>query len=56
MNNENFIVSYVHACSSNHLPVADCGPVWQLGIIATLLVMAIISLAILSFRSGPAQA
>ncbi len=56
MNNENFVISYVHACSSNQLPVADCGPVWQLGIIATLLVMAIISLVIMNFRSGSSQA
>ena len=56
MNNENFVISYVQACSSNQLPVGDCGPVWQLGIIAVLLIMAISSLAILSFRSGPSQA
>lgn len=56
MSNENFIITYVHACSSNRLPLADCGPVWQLGIIAALLVMAVTTLLILGFRSGPAQA
>lgn len=56
MNNENFVINYVHACSSHQLPLGDCGPVWQLGIIATLLVMAIASLVILNFRSGPPQA
>lgn len=54
MNHDNFVISYVHACSSNQLPIADCGPVWQLGIIATLLVMAVTTLAIMSFRGGPA--
>lgn len=55
MNQENFIVSYVHACSSNRLPIADCGPVWQLSIIAALLVMAVATLVILGFRNGSAR-
>ncbi len=55
MNNENFVLHYVQACSSNQLPIGDCGPVWQLGIIAVLLIMAIGSLVVLSFRSGPAK-
>lgn len=56
MNNENFILSYVQACSSTQLPIGDCGPVWQLGIIAVLLIMAIGTLAVLGFRSAPSQA
>jgi hypothetical protein len=55
MNNENFVIHYVQACTSNQLSLADCGPVWQLGIIATLLVMAIASLLILSIRYAPQQ-
>lgn len=56
MNNENFIITYVHACSSNQLPLADGGPVWQLGIIAALLVIAVTSLLVMGLRSGPSQA
>jgi hypothetical protein len=56
MSNENFVINYVHACSSHQLPLADCGPVWQLGIIAAMLVMAIATLLILNFRSAPQQA
>jgi len=56
MNNNNFVIHYVQACSSNQLPISDCGPVWQLGIIAVLLVMAVTSLLIMGFRRGPAQA
>ena len=55
MNQDNFVVSYVHACSSNSLPIADCGPVWQLGIIAALLVMAITTLVVLGLRNGSAR-
>lgn len=56
MNNNNFVIHYVQACSSNQLPISDCGPVWQLGIIALLLVMAVTSLLILGLRRGPAPA
>ena len=55
MTQDHFVVSYVHACSANQLPIADCGPVWQLGIIAVLLVMAVTTLVIMGFRGGPAQ-
>ncbi len=47
MGSENFILSYVHACTVGKLTLMDCGPVWQLGIIATMLTAAIMSLAIL---------
>jgi hypothetical protein len=46
MGSENFILSYVHACAAGKLTLADCGPVWQLGIIATILTAAIMFLAI----------
>jgi hypothetical protein len=47
MGSGNFILSYVHACAAGKLALADCGPVWQLGIIAAILTAAIMSLAIL---------
>ncbi len=53
MSNQNFIFGYVEACASGSLRFADCGPVWQMGIIATLLVLAIAVLAILRLRANP---
>lgn len=47
MSSENFILSYVHACTVGKLALSDCGPVWQLGIIATILTAAIMLLAFL---------
>jgi hypothetical protein len=46
MGSENFILSYVHACAGGKLAFAECGPVWQLGIIATLLTAAIMFLVL----------
>jgi hypothetical protein len=47
MGGGNFILTYVHACTVGKLVLADCGPVWQLGIIAAILTAAVTSLAIL---------
>ncbi len=44
MGGENFIVSYAKACGTGNLPFSECGPVWQCGIIAALLVAAIVVL------------
>lgn len=51
MSNQNFIFGYVEACASGSLRFADCGPVWQLGAIAVLLILAIAVLAILRLRA-----
>jgi hypothetical protein len=52
------LVVYVQDCASGTLPMADCGPVWQLGLIAFLLVCAVISLVVLrvASRAGAARA
>jgi len=47
MGDQNFIVGYVQACTSGPLPLSECGPVWQLGIIAALLVLAVLTLVAL---------
>jgi len=53
-----FIITYVQACTGGRLPLGECGPIWQLGIIAALLISAIavlIALRLRSFRrSAPA--
>ena len=41
------IVEYVRSCTAGALGVSDCGPVWQLGIIAAFLVAAITTLVVL---------
>ena len=48
---------YVRDCASGTLPIADCGPVWQLGLIAFLLVCAVVALVVLrlSSRGVPAR-
>jgi hypothetical protein len=50
MGGDNFILTYVQACTSGNLSFSDCGPIWQLGIIAALLVVAAICLIALRIR------
>jgi hypothetical protein len=38
---------YVQDCANGALPVSECGPVWQLGLIALLLVCAVVALVVL---------
>jgi hypothetical protein len=52
MDSTNFVVSYARACGSGSLPFSECGPVWQLGIIAVLLVAAIAFLIVLRLQPG----
>ncbi len=40
MNDGDFILNYVQDCISARLSFADCGPLWQLGIIAILVAVA----------------
>jgi hypothetical protein len=51
MNNTDFIVTYVQTCASGKLGVSDCGPVWQLSVIAALLLIAIVTLLVLRLRA-----
>lgn len=46
MEGYNFIFSYVRQCASGNLALSECGPVWQLGIIAALLTIAIMFLVL----------
>jgi hypothetical protein len=51
MNNTDFILTYVQTCASGKLGVSDCGPVWQLSVIAALLLIAIVTLLVLRLRA-----
>lgn len=56
MNDENFLLSYVQECASGKVPFNDCGPVWQFGVIAAMLVAAIILLLALITPAKPETA
>jgi maltodextrin utilization protein YvdJ len=51
MGGQNFIVSYIKACTSGKLAFSECGPVWQLFVIAAFLVAAVAVLLVLRMRS-----
>lgn len=50
MDNENFILRYVQSCIGGKLTFSECGPVWQFGVIAALLLTAMIFLLALIMR------
>jgi len=52
MGDRGIIVEYVRSCTTGALGVSDCGPVWQLGVIAAFLVAAIVTLLILRLRAA----
>lgn len=51
MSSQNLILWYVQSCASGKLGAADCGPIWQLGLIAAFLLVAVLALVALRFRS-----
>jgi hypothetical protein len=50
MGGQNFIVGYIQACTSGKLPFSECGPIWQLFVIAAFLVAAVAALLVLRMR------
>ena len=48
------ILSFIQSCMSGVLSTADCGPVWQLSVIAALLLVSIAALLVMRFRGQPA--
>lgn len=50
MSDQNFIVSYIQACTGGKLPFSECGPVWQLFVITAFLVAAVAVLLVLRMR------
>ena len=51
MGSQNFVLTYVQACSSGKLALSECGPAWQIGVIGLLLVSAISVLMFLRIRA-----
>jgi hypothetical protein len=52
MENLAFITTYLNSCASGKLPMADCGPAWQMLVIVVLLLLAVSTLVALRLRSG----
>jgi hypothetical protein len=51
MGSQDFLVTYVQACSNGKLALSECGPVWQIGVIAALLASAILVLIVLRMHT-----
>ena len=52
MGDRGIIIEYVRSCTAGALKISDCGPVWQLGVIAALLAAAILTLVVLRLRAA----
>jgi hypothetical protein len=52
VSNSLFLVSYVEGCASGAIRLNECGPVWQLGVIGGLLVLAIVLLCVLRLKAS----
>lgn len=56
MGGQNFIMNYIQACTSGRLPFSECGPIWQLFVIAAFLVAAVATLLVMRMRPrAPAE-
>lgn len=55
MGDRGIVIEYVRSCTAGALGMSDCGPVWQLGVIAGLLVLAISTLVVLRLRAVAAR-
>jgi H+/Cl- antiporter ClcA len=50
MSGQHFVLAYLQACAGGKLPISECGPVWQLLVIAMLLAVAVAALLVLRKR------
>jgi hypothetical protein len=48
-----FVISYVQSCATGAVRIQDCGPVWQLGLIAGLVAFAIVALVAMRLSGRP---
>jgi len=51
MSSQSVVLAYLQSCTSGKLALADCGPMWQLLVIAVLLLIALVALLVLKLRS-----
>ena len=52
MDTPSFIAWYIRGCASGAIKIGECGPVWQLTIIALLLLAAIVALVFMRIRAS----
>jgi len=52
MGNLNFVLTYLQSCLDGKLALSECGPAWQFGVIAVLLLLAISALVVIRLKSG----
>jgi len=52
MDNKNIVLNFVMDCTTGKLSFGDCGAFWQLGVMAILLVAAVVIFAALITRPG----
>jgi hypothetical protein len=46
------LIDYVEGCAKGAIGISECGPVWQLGVIVGLLVVATVALCAMRLRAG----
>jgi hypothetical protein len=51
MGDRGIVIEYVRSCTAGTLGMSDCQPVWQLGVIAAFLVIAVATLVVLRLRA-----
>jgi hypothetical protein len=56
MNSIAFVSWYLRGCLSGSFASSDCGPIWQLGVIAAFLLAAILALVVLRLRAPSGEA
>lgn len=52
MGDGGMIIEYVRSCTAGALRISDCGPVWQLAVIAAFLIAAIVALVVIRLRAA----
>jgi len=50
MSSQAIVLAYIQSCTSGKLALSDCGPIWQLLVIVTFLLIAIATLVVLRMR------
>ena len=56
MNELSMVAGYVRACLAGAPDAGDCSPVWQLGVIAVLIVLALVTLVVLRLSAQKQEA
>jgi len=54
MSTQSLVLGFVQSCISGRLGMSDCGPIWQLAVIAVFLLIAVVTLLVLRLRGSRA--